>query len=289
MRCKHFIASLILYPLCLFANTYTNSTIFLKTAKIQENNTIERTLSNEGKLYQISQTPDDRSIEYPTQVIRMSLPIENQEVTCEAVNEQIDKVFVNKITKDKFSYTTYISCTYDPETKFATGFKIYSYFDPLNDQAISYLQSYLDEYNGSNLLGSPLTIESAKALIVSLNISVGVKKNPNTPPFIEYREDRNSIYFKNNYDLQNNLINDTKQRFFSDEPNQILPFLDKWLFNRAGILYKGILRDSNYVLLQPERIFLMENGEPLFVSPIKYYYSHNCAKYAHGKCLKQEL
>jgi hypothetical protein len=288
MRYKHFFTSLIFYPLYLFANSYPNSTILLNTIKTGDAHTVERSLSNEKDLGE-NLTLDGRSMDYPTQVIRISNVIEGQQVTCEAVNNQIDKVLINKITKDKFSYTTYISCTYDPDTEIANEFTIYSYFDPLTDDAIAYLKTYLDEYNGSDLFGTQLNIESAKALIVSLNVSVGVKKNPNTPPFIEYREDRSNFYFQNNYELQTNLISDAKKRFFSDEPDQVLPFLDKWLFNHAGTIYKAILRDSNYTMLQPERIFLMDQGEPLFVSPIKYYYAHNCMKYEHHHCLKQEL
>ncbi|RUR13281.1 hypothetical protein ELY15_02805 [Legionella sp. km772] len=148
----------------------------------------------------------------------------------------------------------------------------------------------MDQYNGSDLLGVALKIESAKALIVSLNLSVGMKKNPNVPPFVEYREDRSNHYFKSNYDLQINLVADINKRFFSDEPSKVLPFLDKWFFNHAGTIYRAILRDSNYAFLQPERIFLMEDGEPIFISPLKHYYPHNCAsRYDHQHCLKQEL
>jgi len=289
MRRKYFITSLILYPLFSFANNNLNPTIIFDTSNSIEKNIIKRSVINENLLGKMNQNVLQRSIEFPTQIIRMAKTIDDQQLNCEQVNEQIDKVFVNKITKDQFAYATYISCTYNPENKIATKFTISSYFDPLNDEAIAYLKTYLDEYNGINLLGSPLTIESAKALIVSLNLSVGMKKNPNRPPFIEYREDRSNFYFKSNYELQNKLIADIRQRFLTDETDKILPFLDQWLFNHAGMLYKAILRDSNYALLQPERIFLMDNGEPIFVSPIKYYYIHNCNKYEHHHCLKQEL
>lgn len=289
MRWKYFATTLFLYPLCTFADDYTNSSIFFDTSDPIAANTIERSLSNENQIEPINQIPTGRTIDYPTQVIRINNEIENHQLTCAQVNEEIDKVLISKITKDKFTYTTYINCTYDPDSKIATKFSILSYFDPINDEAVSYLDIYLDQYNGSDFLGTALRIESAKALIVSLNLSVGMKKNPNVPPFIEYREDRSNYYFKSNYDLQTNLIADVGKRFFTDEPGKILPFLDKWIFNHAGVLYKAILRDSNYALLQPERIFLMDDGEPIFVSPIKYYYAHNCAKYEHQHCLKQEL
>ncbi len=226
MRWKYFATSLFLYPLFTFADNDLNSSIFFDTADPIAANTIERSLSNENNIAAINQTPIERSMDYPTQVIRMSKPIENHQLTCAQVNAEIDKIFISKITKDKFSYTTYISCTYDPETKIAVKFAINSYFDPINDEGVDYLNTYLDQYNGSDLLGTAFTIESAKALIVSLNLSVGMKKNPNMPPFIEYREDRSNYYFKSNYELQINLIADVGKRFFSDEPEKVLPFLD---------------------------------------------------------------
>lgn len=289
MRYKHFLSSLLFYPLCVFANNLTNSHLFFITTAAIEDHTIERSLSSEKNFGSVNQNLEARTLNHPTQVIRISKNIEEHQVTCEEVNDQIDKILINKITKDKFYYTTYISCTYDPETQIARKFSILSYFDPLTDEAINYLKTYLEEYNGIDLWGATLNIESAKALIVSLSISIGMKKNPSVPPFVEYREDHSNFYFSSNYDLQTNLIIDAKQRFFSDEPDKVLPFLDKWVFDHAGLIYKAILRDSNYALMQPERIFLMPQGEPIFVSPIKYYYAHNCSKYEHQHCLKQEL
>ena len=287
MRLNYFATPLLLYPLCIFSHTPLHTESMLFTQEADTNNTVVRSLSNEAEYGHLN--TDERSIDHPTQIIRLTSTMENQTIDCATVNEEINKIFINKITRDKFTYSTYISCTYDPQTNYATRVTINSYFDPLDDEAIDYLKSYLDEYNGADFLGTKFNIESAKALIISLNLSVGIKKNPNTPPFIEYREDRSNFYFKNNYEMRHQLITDINERFFSDDPSKILPFLDKWLFNYAGTVYKAVLRDSNYVQLQPERIFLMSNGEELFVSPIKYYFAHNCTKYEHQHCLKQQL
>jgi hypothetical protein len=289
MRLKYYITSLLLYPLCSFSNNYVDAKVSYTTPNLLDKNTIERSISNEQEHAQINQNPVERSMDFPTQVIRMTHTIENQQLTCAEVNEEIDKVLINKITKDKFLYTTYISCTYNPDTSFATQYTLSSYFDPLSDEAISYLKTYLDECNGIDLLGNPLAIESAKGLIVSLNISVGSKKNPKVPPFIVYKTDHSNFYFKNNYEVKISLVNDIKERFFSDDPGTIMPFLDKWIFNHAGIVYKAILRDSNYVLLEPERIFLMDNGEAIYISLIKTPYPHDCSVYEHHYCLKQDL
>lgn len=288
MRYINFIISFILCSVGGFTTTYSYANIFFTSNQSINSNIIERNLSNEKELLSLGQEPKDRSIDVPTQIIRISQTIDNQSLSCKDVNKLIDQILVNKITKDKFYYTTYISCTYDPETKFAINFTIYSYFDPLNDEAVAYLKNYLDEYNGREFLGHPFTIEPAKAVIVSMNFSVGIKKNPKTPPFVQYKDDRSNYYFANNYELHTQLIADIKQRFFSDEAGKILPFLDQWLFNHAGTLYKNILKESNYTLLQPEKIFLMEQGETLFVSPIKYYYANDCAKYPQHYCLHRE-
>lgn len=285
---KYISSTFVLYSLSAFAENNLNSSVFFDSSKKSAANTIARSLSSESQTASIA--PAERSSDYPTQVIRItSNDVEKHQLTCAQVNKEIDRVLINNITRDKFSYTTLITCTYDPDTRVAINFSIQSYFDPINDEAITFLTNYLAQYNGSEFLGTILKIESAKALVVSLNLSVGVKKNPNTPPFIEYRSDRSTHYFKSNYDLHNNLIADANKRFFSDEPSKVLPFIDKWFFNHAGTLYRAVLRDSNFALLEPERIFLMDDGEAIFVSPIKHYYWHNCTQYEHQHCLKQEL
>lgn len=288
MRWNYFAITFFLFPFCSFAKD-PNSSLFFSRSQALASKTIERSLSSGNQLSAISPNTHKRSHDYPTQIIRIAEEIEDLQLNCDEVNQEIDKILINKITEDKFTYTTYISCTYDLESRIATKFTIKSYFDPISDEGIDYLITYLDQYNGSDLLGASLNIEPAKALVVSLNLSAGMKKNPNTPPFIQYREDRNNHYFKSNYDLQITLITDINKYFLNDEPSKVLPFLDQWIFNHAGTLYKAILRESNYALLQPERIFLMDTGEPIFVSPIKYYYAHNCSKYEHKHCLKRDL
>lgn len=288
MRWNYFAIVFFSFPLDSFAKDSHSSPYFGRSQALVSK-TIERSLSSGNQLSTINPNTHKRTYEYPTQIIRISQEIEELQLNCDEVNQEIDKILINKVTEDKFTYTTYISCTYDLESKIATKFTIKSYFDPINDVGVDYLINYLNQYNGSNLMGATLNIESAKALVVSLNLSVGIKKNPNTPPFIQYREDRSNHYFNSNYELEITLITDINKYFLSDEPSKVLPFLDKWFFNHAGTLYKAILRESNYALIEPERIFIMDTGEPIFVSPIKYYYAHNCSKYDHKHCLKHEL
>lgn len=283
MRLRWLLTVLLILPMYAFSdNEKRNFQLVFPKPQVPEN-TITNSYNNEtvpkGKLTQ------PRSIDYPTQIIRMSAKIKDRNMSCAEVNQEIDQLFLSRITKDKFLYNTIIYCTFNPETKNAIHFAINSYFDPLDDEAVSYLKSYLDEYNGSDLFGSKFTIESAKGLVVGMSIISGVKKKPNTPPLIQYRRDHASLYFPNNYEMRKLLFTDIYDNFFSDSPNKVLPFLDKWLFPFASIVYQTVLRDSNYVELIPERIFLMENGNPIFVSDLKFYFAHSCAEHENHHCL----
>ena len=285
MRHKYFLLPVLL-PLCAFSQSPITSDKMLFANNPVDKNTIVRSFSNEFEFNQ--EKTFERSIDYPTQVIRISGSLENQQLDCDQVNKQIDETIVQNITPDKFTYNMYVICSYDPETNLATEFTLHSYFDPLDDKAIDFLKSYLSEYNGSDFLGTKLKIEPAKGMIISLNVIAGIKKNPNAPLFIEYRKDRSNFYFKSNYEMKNKLLVDVYQNFFSNDPEKILPFLNKWLYSYADTLYRAVLRDSNYVELQPERIFLMDNGNEIFVSGLKYYFAHNCTKYKNQRCLKQD-
>lgn len=249
------------------------------------NGTVTTTYSNDLQQQDFSKE-NARTIDYPTQIVRLSATIDNQPLNCEQVNQEIDRLLIRHISKDKFIYTTYVVCQFDPETHRAIKFSVSSYFDPVSDEAVDYLNHYLAQYNGADLLGTPLTIESAKAMILALNFSVGMKKNPNNPPFIEFREDQTNYSFKSNYDMRNKLYPDMNENFYSNEPNKILPFLDRWLFAHASDVYKPILRDANYLRLKPEKIFLMESGEELFVSGLKHHFLHSCISYDNQRCLK---
>ncbi len=115
-----------------------------------------------------------RSTDYPTQIIRITqAPVDQLDINCDQLNQVIDEMIINKITADKFVYTTYINCIYDPMTHNALKFTLHSYFDPVNDDAIAALHEYLTQYNGADFLGTQLNIESAKGMLVALNLSVG--------------------------------------------------------------------------------------------------------------------
>lgn len=277
MSLKNLVIPLILLP--FYAFSQPNFTTLISPPK--DKNTHFIIFSNEGKQNKLIA----RSNDFPTQIIRIEKNIEDQQVPCEDVHQQIDKIFVQHIVNDQFIYAFYIACQYNPETNLAIQFIIRGYFDPLSDEATAYLDSYLREYNNSDLFGTKYKIESAKGLIISLNIAAGMKKSLDRPPFLEYRKDRSTFFFKNNYEMKNKLYSDIHQNFFTAEPGKVLPFLDKWIFEHASAIYKAILIDSNYVELEPEKIFLMENNE-LFVSELKQYFMHYCEEYERHRCLK---
>jgi hypothetical protein len=287
MRFHKFIAPLVLIPCYAFSQVQSDDQgqIFFKAP--ENKNTQVKSYANDSKNLKDGET-FNRSIDYPTQIIRISGPLETNMLDCNQVFAEVEDRLISYITPDKYSYMTYISCTYDPETHYATEFAISSFFDPMTDTAVEELNKFLAEYNGSDLLGTKLTVESARAVIAALNISAGFKKNVDKPPFIEYRQDRSNFYFKSNYEMKKTLISDIYQNFFSNEPEKILPFLDRWIFPNAGSYYKAILWDSNFVELQPERIFLMDSGQNIFVSNLKFYFSHNCNNYLNHRCLKYD-
>lgn len=221
---------------------------------------------------------------YPTQVVRVQGELSGAR-HCEAILKEIDDFFVSKITHEKFFYNTLVFCGYDPKTEYAVHFAINSYFDPLNDGAIYYLENYLGSHNGQDLLGVPFEVESAIGVAVSLNIDAGVLNHRNDSTLLRYRHDNQSHFFASNYDLMKELIQDIYERFYSNDPNLILPFLNRWLYSYADRTYDGILSHANYVELQPERLFLMEKEPKVYTSPLRMYFAHHCDKYENKHCL----
>jgi len=285
MRSHYFIASLVLIPFCAYAQANPDAKTRLSyTQPVNEFTTIKSYSNDVKPLSALSNTA--RTTDYPTQIIRTQGDLEGMELDCDQVNATIENTLIKHINKEQFAYNTLVACNYDPDTHYATQYLINSYFDPLNDKAIEDLKTYIAEYNGSDLMGTKMQIESAKGVIIALNIAAGTKKNPEHPPFMQYRQDHSNYFFKSNYEMKNVLLDDVYQNFYSDDPEKILPFLDRWLFPKAGTSYAAVLRDANYVELQPERIFLMEKTGDIFISKLRYYYTHSCLGHSNHRCLK---
>ncbi len=226
-----------------------------------------------------------RTTEYPTQIVRVGGELDNSTLTCDEVEKEIDSFFSNQIKHDLFYYNTLIMCGYDPKTNYAIRYSIQSYFDPLNDKGIEYLQSYLAEHNGKMLLGWPFYVEDAQGVVVSMSMNAGRKNGHNDSTMLVLRHDNANHYFANNYQLLKELVADIHQRYNSNNPELILPFLDRWFFSFAGMVYERILKNSTYTELQPERIFLMEKEPKIFSSALKYYFANHCSKYPNKHCL----
>lgn len=276
------IALLMAISLSSFAKALSPE-IFTTTPPKQKN-TVMKIYSNFQELLR-NDNLLNRSKEYPTQIVRVQGDLNDSQRYCHAILKDIEEFFTNKITADKFYYNTLIFCSYDPDTEYATKFSINSYFDPLSDQAIDYLQAYLAEHNGRELLGVPFEVEEAKAVVVSLSIDSGKEVDRNNTSMLRYKHDHQSHYFSSNYALIKELVGDIRQRFFSNDPDLILPFMRTWFFSSAGEIYYHVLKRSNYVELQPEKIFLMNKEPKVYTSPFRIYFSHHCLKYENKRCL----
>ncbi len=286
MRFKQFIPLLTLIPLTVFAQQDSNISTIKQAPLLTPKYTVEHVRSNESDLNLFSKK-SSRTIDVPTQIIRTEGNLTGQELDCDEVTQFIDEKVLYPFQEQDFTYNTLVSCSYDPSTQFATHFSINTYFDPLSDEAVEFLKKYLAEVNGSDIFGTKLNIESAKGLIIAINIMSGTLKNPDRPPFIVFGQDRSNFSFKSNYEMKNVLLTDLYENFYSDDRNKILPFLNRWIYSGAEYYYLRILLDSNYVELQPERIFVMDNDGDIFVSRLRYYFAHQCFKHDHHFCIKR--
>jgi hypothetical protein len=286
MRIYHLISALIVFPLHAFGHTPNSSETMSFSVAPMGKNTVVITYSNQIMNNSLL-TPSHRTFNSPTQIIRMVGRVEGQMISCDQVIQQIETTVIKPITTDKFIYNTMYYCTYDPDSKMAIEYGIKSYFDPINEQSLEVLNKFLAENNGTDLMGTNLSIESAKGVVLALNLTAGFKKNLKAPPFIQYRKDRGSFFFKNNYEMRAQLFADVEQNFYSNDPEKVLPFLDRWLFDHASILFAPVLRESNHVELQPEVIFLMNDNKSIFVSSLKYNFIHDCTQHDDQLCLRQ--
>lgn len=286
MSVKHFIFALALLPLPAFCQIDSSVKVIQHLSTPTPKYTIEKFHSNENDLTSLG-IKSTRTIDVPTQIIRTSGDLHGLNIPCDDVTKFIDDKVLMPFMVEDFTYNAYVGCSYDPDTNFATHFTINTYFDPLTDDAVAFLNTYLDKSNGMDIFGTPLKVEPAKGLLIAINIMSGFIKNPNKPPLSLFRQDRSNFSFKSNFEMRNQLITDLYDNFYSDDNNKILPFLDRWIYPDAGISYYYVLTDANYVELQPERIFIMDNNGDIFVSKLRYYFAHLCYKHDHHHCLKR--
>lgn len=251
--------------------------------KIAPNTLVKHYCSENQDSHQSYTIP--RTQDFPTHIVRLAHDISALHLSCAEVDRQIDEIFIKKLPADKFAYNTYVYCGYDPATNLATNFSINSYIDPTTDTAIDYFKDYLAQYNGSELLGTTLNFEKAKGVIAAITLQAGYKRNPNQTSLKIWQQDHSNFFFKSNYDLRMQFIEDIYNRFYSNDARVVLPFLNQWIYDKAGNIYYHVLQESNYVELQPERIFLMEKEGDIFVSDLRYYFAHQCHHNPNRRCL----
>ncbi|RUR18879.1 hypothetical protein ELY21_06550 [Legionella sp. km535] len=228
----------------------------------------------------------DRTINYPTQVVRITGAIETPNTTCEDVFKEIEHLYIDYLSDSRMYYlNSYTFCRFDPKTELANQFIISSYFDPANDKAVSELTEWLETMKGAEIYGHPFTVESAKELIVSLKISSGFKEGISDPNLLVYRTDTSNLLFANNYQMKKELVDDIRHRFYSYEPKVILSFLEHWFFPGLGGIYQRVLASSNYVLLEPHRIFVMKQEPQLFTPMFNIDFAHQCFESKTKFCL----
>ncbi|MGQ3892701.1 Lpg0189 family type II secretion system effector [Legionella sp. CNM-4043-24] len=227
----------------------------------------------------------ERTIDYPTQIVRLQGEVGESGLNCDQVHRRIENFFTGRLNHRQFYYVTMTWCAYDLETGRAMRYGIDSYFDPLTDQAVAFWEQWLAENNGVSLMGVPFHVEAAEGMAMSLNLDAGLVEANDDSVLTRFRHENASHYFASHYDMVNTLAQDVKQSFFSNDPDRILPFLHQWLLIDNEAFYRQVLRSSNYVSLQPERLFLMSKAPRVYTSPLRMYYAHHCDKYKNGRCL----
>lgn len=273
----------VIFP--VFANTPLKESVHGKVTVIRENNTLIKQYVSANKETNYK-TAFKRTKDFPTQIVRISGDLSETYTTCDKVISDIEHFYTDVIADDRFfDYSNYILCAFDPQTRLATRFMISGYFDPLTNSAMDYIVDWLDANNGLDFYGTPFIVESARELVVSFRVTTGIKQGELDPNLLVLKSDTVTHYFESHYQMQNEMVSDIKQRFDSFDPDLILSFLETWLYPDASLIYRNLLSQSNFVVVEPERIFLMDD-EPMVFSPkLQQAYTHSCFKTRTGTCL----
>lgn len=93
MKINYLIGALFLSPLFAFADNSTEGFIFSPLPK--NKNTVVRHYSNEQKLPDLKQM-SQRTVDFPTQIVRVRGNVAGLKLSCEEVEDEINKVFSKK-------------------------------------------------------------------------------------------------------------------------------------------------------------------------------------------------
>jgi len=222
---------------------------------------------------------------HPTRIVRLDGEITESGVSCQDVQQAVADTFFSHINGSHFLYNTLMMCHYDPQTHDAAHLSIDSYIDPISNDDEAMLHQLEQTFEGYLFFGVPLHIEKAQGVIISLELNAAREDKHGDPRIIRFRRDHKTLYFNSNFDLTKQFIIDVRRRFYSQNPDVILPFIRQWFYESLGDAYASLLRKVNLVELLPERIFVMQSGEPTFTSHLHMYYLNHCQRYDSKVCL----
>lgn len=236
-----------------------------------------------------------RTIDFPTQIVRLKVNFSPYNISCEDVWETMDRLLLKKLRGKGFRKTRNITYAASAGCKASIDggnpdmFIFSAYFDPQTDEAITYLQHYIAKYNGTDFYGVPFKIESAKGVVVALDVYTGTQEESVSSIFKVLFHIKSKIYFDNLYDIEDTLIHDIVNKMTTNDPLLITSFIKQWMGSGYAIdeisEYLENLANSNMVVIAPELIFLMEH-EPKVYTPEGYpTYELDCKVFPNKRCL----
>jgi len=223
-----------------------------------------------------------RSHDFPTQVVRFKLNLTKVNLSCDSFEYLSDEFYkiLGKLHIEGIHYSAGGGCGMDT-------FEADVFIDAYTDDAVIFLQKFISENNGADFHGVPFEIESAKGIVVALDISAGIYKEDSAFYDLDVLFHQNKkLYFNNLYDMNETLSNDIENKLMTNNPEIISSFFKQWFGDSGDLsLYLEILLMSNMVKIHPECIFLMDKEPKAYSSNMTWYNIHDCTQYPSGKCL----
>lgn len=230
-----------------------------------------------------------RTIDFPTQIVRLKVDFSNYNIGCEDVMDTMNRLLLEKLDCRDFTYTAGGGCWASVDGGNPDMFIFSAYFDPQTDEAITYLQQYIAKYNGTDFYGVPFKIESAKGVVVSLDAYTGIEEDSESSIFKVLFHINSKIYFNNLYDIDDTLSQDIENKMITNDPLLITSFIKQWMGSGDAIEeiseYLKNLADSNKVIIAPEFIFLMDTEPKAYTPRVHTTYEHDCKVYPSKRCL----
>lgn len=230
-----------------------------------------------------------RTIDFPTQIVRLKVNFSNYNISCDDVLETMYRLLVNKLIGKSVTFTAGSRCWASIDGGNVDIFSFDAYFDPQTDEAITYLQQYVEKYNGTDFYGVPFKVESANGVVVWLDAYTGIVEESESSIFKVLFHLNSKIYFNNLYDIDETLSQDIENKMTTNDPLLITSFIKQWMGSGNAIEempeYLEKLADSNRVRIAPEFIFLMNTDPKIYSPSVLTTYEHDCKEYPGKRCL----